>query len=225
MTDKRIVPRELLDQVGGISGLIYSSLPVVVFVPVSTLYGLKGAIIAALSVATLILVWRLWRRDTVQPAVSGFIGVGISVAIAYVVGQSKGYFLLGIWGSLLYAAVFAGSVLIRRPIVGYIWSWVKEHDANWRQVRKALWAYDIATLIWVVVFLSRFVVQHYLYDMDKTGWLGFARIAMGWPLTVLAALSMYFPIRVAQRAVHEADSDEADSDEAVEADRAPSAEA
>lgn len=225
MTDKRIVPRELLDQMGGISGLIYSSLPVVVFVPVSTLYGLKAAIIAALSVATLILVWRLWRRDSVQPAVSGFIGVGISVAIAYVVGQSKGYFLLGIWGSLLYAAVFAGSVLIRRPIVGYIWSWVKEHDANWRQVRKALWAYDIATLIWVVVFLSRFVVQHYLYDMDKTGWLGFARIAMGWPLTVLAALSMYFPIRVAQRAVHEADSDEADGDEAVEADRAPSAEA
>lgn len=225
MTEKRIVSRELLDQMGGISGLIYSSLPVVVFVPVSTLYGLKAAIIAALSVATLILVWRLWRRDSVQPAVSGFIGVGISVAIAYVVGQSKGYFLLGIWSSLLYAAVFTGSVLIRRPIVGYIWSWVKEHDTNWRQVRKALWAYDIATLIWVVVFLSRFVVQHYLYDMDKTGWLGFARIAMGWPLTVLAALSMYFPIRVAQRAVHEADSDEADSDEAVEADRAPSAEA
>jgi hypothetical protein len=218
VTEKRNVPRELLDQMGGISGLIYSSLPVVVFVPVSTLYGLKAAIIAALSVATLILLWRIWRRDTVQPAVSGFIGVGISVAIAYVVGESKGYFLLGIWSSLLYAAVFAGSVLIRRPIVGYIWGWVKEHDADWRRVRKAVWAYDIATLIWVVVFLSRFVVQRYLYDMDKTGWLGFARIAMGWPLTVLAALSMYFPIRVAQRAVHEADSDEV-----VEADPAPSA--
>jgi hypothetical protein len=218
VTEKRNVPRELLDQMGGISGLIYSSLPVVVFVPVSTLYGLKAAIIAALSVATLILLWRIWRRDTVQPAVSGFIGVGISVAIAYVVGESKGYFLLGIWSSLLYAAVFAGSVLIRRPIVGYIWGWVKEHDADWRRVRTAVWAYDIATLIWVVVFLSRFVVQRYLYDMDKTGWLGFARIAMGWPLTVLAALSMYFPIRVAQRAVHEADSDEV-----VEADPAPSA--
>jgi Protein of unknown function (DUF3159) len=219
VTEKRNVPRELLDQMGGISGLIYSSLPVVVFVPVSTLYGLKAAIIAALSVATLILLWRIWRRDTVQPAVSGFIGVGISVAIAYVVGESKGYFLLGIWSSLLYAAVFAGSVLIRRPIVGYIWGWFKEHDASWRRVRKALWAYDIATLIWVVVFLSRFVVQRYLYDMDQTGWLGFTRIAMGWPLTVLAALSMYFPIRVAQRAVHEADIDQV-----VEADPAPSAE-
>jgi len=208
VTENRNVPRELLDQMGGISGLIYSSLPVVVFVPVSTVFGLVPAIIAALCAATLILVWRLWRHETVQPAVSGFIGVGISTAIAYVMGESKGYFLLGIWSSLLYAGLFAGSVLIRRPIVGYIWGWLKDHDSSWRQVRKAVWAYDIATLIWVVVFLSRFVVQRYLYEMDQTGWLGFARIAMGWPMTVLAALSMYFPIRVAQHAIHQADREE-----------------
>ena len=205
---------------GGISGLIYSSLPVVVFVPVSTAFGLIPAIVSALSVATLILLWRLWRRETVQPAVSGFIGVGICAAIAYVVGQSKGYFLLGIWGSLFWAAVFAGSVLVRRPIVGYIWGFIKEHDSSWRRVRKAVWAYDIATLIWVVVFLSRFFVQRYLYDMDQTGWLGVARITMGWPLTVLAALTMYFPVRVAQRAVHQAER----QDEVVQADPATRAE-
>src|ERR1700731_2428950 len=115
---------------GGISGLIYSSLPVVVFVPVSTPCGLKAAIIAALSVATLILVWRIWRRDTVQPAVSGLIGVGISVAIAYLVGESKGYFLLGISSSRFFQTVSPGSVLIRRPIVGYIWGLVKDHVAS-----------------------------------------------------------------------------------------------
>jgi Protein of unknown function (DUF3159) len=201
VNEKRNVPRELLDQMGGLSGLIYSSLPVVVFVPVATTWGLMPAIVAALSVATVILVWRLWRRETAQPAISGFIGVGVSAAIAYVIGESKGFFLLGIWSSLLYAAVFAGSMLVRRPIVGYIWGWFKEHDSSWRNVRKALWAYDIATLIWVVVFLSRFVVQRYLYDLDQTSWLGVARIAMGWPLTVAAALLMYFPIRAAQRAV------------------------
>ncbi len=113
--------------------------------------------------------------------------------------------------------MFAGSVLVRRPIVGYIWGFIKEHDSSWRRVRKAVWAYDVATLIWVVVFLSRFLVQRYLYDSDQTGWLGVARITMGWPLTVLAALSMYFPIRVAQRAVHDAEhhADEATVDEAA----------
>ena len=64
----------VLDQMGGVSGLIYSSLPVLVFVPISSLFGLLPAIGAALGVAALILVWRLARRESAQPAISGFIG-------------------------------------------------------------------------------------------------------------------------------------------------------
>ena len=137
---------------GGISGLIYSSLPVLVFVPVSSLFGLLPAIGAALGVAALILVWRLVRRESAQPAISGFIGVGVCALIAYVMGESKGYFLLGIWSSLFWAAVFALSVLIRRPVVGYIWGWVNGHDRGWRRVRRAVLAFDIATFTWVLVF-------------------------------------------------------------------------
>ena len=118
---------------GGISGLIYSSLPVLVFVPVSSLFGLVPAIVAALGVAALILVWRLVRKESVQPAISGFMGVGICALIAYIVGESKGYFLYGIWMSLFWAVVFLVSVLIRRPVVGYIWSWVNGHDRGWRR--------------------------------------------------------------------------------------------
>lgn len=191
----------ILAQMGGISGLVYSSLPVLVFVPVSSIAGLVPAIAAALGVAALILVWRLVRRDTIQPAISGFIGVGISALIAYVVGESKGYFLLGIWMSLFWAGVFALSVVIRRPVVGYIWGWLNGHSDDWRRMRSAVRAFDIATVTWVAVFLSRFVVQHHLYDADQTGWLGFARIAMGWPLTAVAAVVTYFAIRSAQRAL------------------------
>jgi hypothetical protein len=193
----------LLEQMGGISGLIYSSLPVLVFVPVSSLAGLMPAIFAALGVATLILIWRLIRKESLQPAFSGFFAVGVSALIAYLVGESKGYFLLGIWSSLLYAGVFALSVLIRRPVVGYVWGWVNEHDRGWRKVRKAVFAFDVATLTWVAVFGARFVVQNHLYDADQTGLLGVARIAMGWPLTGVAALVTYLAIRTAQRALHE----------------------
>lgn len=191
---------------GGVRGLIYSSLPVVVFVPMSSAFGLLPAIGAAIAVATLILVWRLVRRDSVQPAISGFFAVGISALIAYLVGASKGYFLLGIWMSLFWSIVFTVSVVIRRPVVGYVWGWVNSHDRSWRGVRRAVLAYDVATLVWVAVFTARFVVQHHLYDADKTGWLGVARIAMGWPLTALAALVTYLAIRAAQRAVHQHDA-------------------
>jgi Protein of unknown function (DUF3159) len=192
----------VIAQMGGVSGLIYSSLPVVVFVPVSSAFGLQAAIAAALGVAALILVWRLVRRESTQPAVSGFIGVGVCTLIAYLMGESKGYFLLGIWSSLLWAAVFTLSVLFRRPIVGYVWGWVNGHDRGWRQVRRAVLAFDIATMFWVLVFASRFVVQNHLYDADQTGLLGVARIAMGWPLTAVAALVTYLAIRAAQRAIH-----------------------
>jgi len=202
----------LLAQMGGVSGLIYSALPVAVLVPVNTAFGMIPAIAAALVVAALILIWRLIRRDSVQPAVSGFIGVGISALIAWIVGASKGYFLLGIWTSLLWAAVFAISILIRRPVVGYVWSWVNGHDRTWRTVRRAVLAFDIATLTWVLVFGARFLVQHHLYDMDKTGWLGVARIAMGWPLTAVAALVTYLAIRTAQRAVHQAHAHGSETD-------------
>lgn len=202
MSDKQSGAHALLAQMGGVSGLIYSSLPVLVFVPVSTLAGLSAAVIAALSVAAVILVWRLVRRESAQPAISGFIGVGICALIAYLMGESKGYFLLGIWSSLLWAAVFLVSIVIRRPVVGYIWGWVNGHDRAWRGVRRAVLAFDIATLTWVLVFASRFVVQRQLYDADQTGWLGVARIAMGWPLTAVAALVTYLAIRSAQRALH-----------------------
>ena len=198
----------VLEQMGGISGLIYSSLPVIVFVPISSFVGLMPAIGAALGVAALILVWRLIRHESVQPAISGFIGVGISALIAYMVGESKGYFLLGIWTSLFWAIVFTVSILIRRPVVGYIWGWVNSHDRAWRGLRRAVVAFDIATFVWVLVFTSRFVVQHHLYDADQTGWLGVARIAMGWPLTAVAALVTYLAIRVAQRALHAHDAEE-----------------
>ena len=202
--EEKSAAQALLGQMGGVSGLIYSALPVAVLVPVNTAWGLKPAILAALGVAALILVWRLIRRESVQPAVSGFLGVGISALIAWLVGASKGYFLLGIWTSLIWAAVFAISVVIRRPIVGYAWSWINAKDRGWRTSRHAVLAFDVATVVWVLVFASRFVVQRHLYDLDQTGWLGVARIAMGWPLTAVAALVTYLAIRAAQRAIHAA---------------------
>lgn len=199
--DVRTPAERMMQQLGGVAGIVYSSLPVLVFVGTSRLLGLAAASAAALVVATLILLWRLVRRESVQPAVSGLIGVAVCVLIAYLLGESKGYFLLGIWTSLIYAALFAASIVIRRPVVGYIWSWLHGHDRGWRNVRRAVYAFDAATLTWVVVFAARFIVQRVLYDTNHTGALVVARIAMGWPLAAVAALVTFVSIRTAQRAL------------------------
>jgi hypothetical protein len=64
-----------------------------------------------------------------------------------------------------------------------------------------VYAFDVATLTWALVFGARFVVQRVLYDTDHTGWLVVARIAMGWPLAAVAALVTFVAIRTAQRAI------------------------
>ena len=218
MADGQTGAQALLAQLGGVAGLIYSSLPIVVFVPVNTALGLRVAIGSAVGVAALVLLWRLIRRESTQPAVSGFIGVGICALIAWSVGEAKGYFLLGIWMSLLWATVFAASIVLRRPVVGYVWSWINGHGTRWRTVRRAVFAFDIATVTWVLVFGARFLVQRQLYDDDQTGWLGFARIVMWWPLTAVAALVTYLAIKAAQRAVRAAYPAEPEPDAQAEAD-------
>lgn len=179
-------PQTLLEQMGGISGLIYSSVPVLVFVLLNSFFGLTTAIWGALGSALVITVVRVVRKEPLQPAISGFFGVGIAAFIAYRTGSAKGFFLFGIWASLVYGSVFLASVLVRRPLVGVIWSFLNGHGMTWRSDRKAVFAYNVATLTWVAVFAARFIVQRWLYTEDETGWLGFARLAMGYPLTAIA---------------------------------------
>ncbi|WP_346764533.1 DUF3159 domain-containing protein [Rhodococcus sp. HNM0569] len=191
----------ILDQLGGLSGLVYSSVPILVFVPVNALWNLTVAIWTALGVAAAIMVVRLIRREPLQPAVSGFFGVGISAFIAHRTGDAKGYFLFGIYTSLVYAAVFVVSIAARWPLVGVIWGFLNGHGSLWRGTRGAVRAYDIATAAWAVVFAARYLVQSQLYDSDHTGWLAFARIAMGWPLTGVALVVTIWAVRRADRLV------------------------
>ncbi|APA99903.1 hypothetical protein NS506_05867 [Nocardia seriolae] len=187
----------LLEQMGGISGLIYSSLPVLVFVPVNSLRGLTAAIWASLGVAAAILVWRLVRRDPIQPAISGFLGVGVCAFIAYRMGEAKGFFLFGIYASLIYGGAFLMSLVVRWPLAGVIWGALNGHGTGWRSDKRAMRLYDIATAVWAVVFVARYLVQNHLYDSNSTGLLAVARIAMGWPLTAVAALVTFWAVRKA----------------------------
>ncbi len=49
VTANRVNPERLLAQMGGVSGLVYSSLPVVTFVAISSVSGLPAAIATALA--------------------------------------------------------------------------------------------------------------------------------------------------------------------------------
>jgi hypothetical protein len=194
----------LLEQMGGVSGLAYSAVPIVVFVVVSSFTSMMPAIWASIGVAVAIAIFRLVRKEPLQPAISGVLGVAVCSFIAYRSGETKGFFLLGIWTSLIYGGVFLVSVAARWPLVGVVWSTLNGLGMEWRKQRRAMRAYDIATLSWAAVFGAKYVVQQWLYDNDQTGWLAFARIAMGYPLTGIALVVTVWAIRRAKKVAEEA---------------------
>lgn len=185
----------MLEQMGGVSGLLYSSLPVVVFVLANSFFGLTAAIWSSLGSAVAITVLRLVRKEPLQPAISGFFGVAIAAFIAYRTGSAKGFFLFGIYASLIYCGIFVVSVVVRWPIAGVVWNMLNGTGQAWRQDKPSRYGYDVATLAMAAIFAARFVVQRWLYQEDYTGWLAFAKIAMGYPLYALGLLVVVWAVR------------------------------
>lgn len=193
----------MLEQMGGVAGMAYSAVPVVVFVLVNSVFGLTAAIWGALGSAVAITVVRLVRKESLQPAISGFFGVAIAAFIAYRTGTAKGFFLFGIYTSLIYGSVFVLSILVRWPLAGVVWNALNGAGTAWRKDKVSLRAYDIATLAMASVFAARFVVQRWLYEEDQTGWLAVAKIGMGFPLWALALLVAVWAVRRSERHLKE----------------------
>lgn len=181
--------------------MVIAAVPTFAYVIANAIAGLDVAVVVAVAVSAALIVFRLARRQPVQPAVSGLLGVVIAALIAYYTGSAENYFLPGIWISLAMAAAFAVSLLARRPLVGVIWNLLRSSgpDPAWRTEKSVLRGFDIATLAFVALFAARFVVQQWLYDGGHTGWLAFARIGMGYPLLGVALLVVFWAVRRANR--------------------------
>lgn len=184
---------------GGVPGIVASTIPVLVFVVTNLLLDLRGAIVAALAAGVVVAVWRLARREALQPAVSGLLGVGLCAFVAYRTGEARGFYLPGLIYSAVFAAAFLVSAVVRWPLAGVIWHAINGDGQGWRRNTRLLRAYTFATLLWALVFLARVVVQGWLYNAQEDGWLGVARLGMGFPLVAVALLGTVWAVRRAQR--------------------------
>ena len=184
----------LVEAMGGKRGLLDSGLPAVVFVFVNSVVeavasrdaALPAALAAAIATGLVVVVLRVVRKEPLQQAVSGFLGLAIAVFLAARSGEARDFFLPGIFINIGYAVLFLGSTVIGRPLVGAIYSAVEGLGTRWREDRRLRRAFTVATVGWSVVFIARAVVQTTFYNLDRTGWLATSKLLMGWPLTILA---------------------------------------
>ncbi|WP_111512632.1 DUF3159 domain-containing protein [Mycobacterium kyogaense] len=202
----------LLARMGGWSGMLYASLPTVVFAAVDAAAPLHIAVVLGVGAAAGVAGLRLARREPLAPAFSGLFGVAIGAVIAFWTGDARDYFVVGIWASAILAVVFSVSIIVRRPLVGVVWSALTGSGQEWRTRRSARLRYDIATAALTAVFTARFVVQLWLYGEQSVAWLAVARIAMGYPLTALALLIVVWAIRGSRLATSSAATPRAGTD-------------
>lgn len=199
---------QVADQLGGVRGMIESSIPVVAFVVVNIIWSLTPALVVAIATALGLAGYRLARKESVRHALNGLVGIGIGALLAWKTGSPKAFYLPGILYTLAYGLAMVGSVIFGRPLVGWIWSLVADKGAvRWRLDDGLRRIFAWLTLVWAATFFAKVVVNLLVWYADgltedqKVGILGIMRIALGFPPYALLLALTVWAVRRYQRSL------------------------
>ena len=191
--------KSLLAGIGGPLGIAEAVLPATVF---SIAYAITKqalpAVASAAGLSILFILIRLIRRQSLQQAIIGALAIALASFLALRDGgQAADYFLTGFFTNAAYGSVFLISVLIRRPIMGYV-AQLLFGLTNWRTSREYK-RLRFITLIWVGFFSARLLVQVPLYLAGQVELLAASRVVMGAPAYAgLLALTWVLIRRIAR---------------------------
>jgi hypothetical protein len=186
-TVEAVVRTQLSNALGGKRGVLESALPTIAFTLTwVTTHQLKPALLAGAAAAVLLLAVRVAQRQPVQYVLNAVVGIGIAAIFALRSGRAEDAFLPGILYNAGYAVVLAVSVLVRWPAVGFLIGAVTGDPTGWRSNPAVVSL--CAKLTWLLALpcALRVVVQYPLWATGQVGWLGAAKLALGWPLQVAA---------------------------------------
>jgi hypothetical protein len=203
---------QISEQLGGVRGLLESSVPVLAFVLLNVLLGddvaglekrtaLYWAIGGAVGTAVLIGVYRLIRREPIRHAVNGIFGIALGAWLAWRSGDAKDFYLPGILLTLAQVVALLISVVVRKPIIGYVWGVLAnkgKHD--WFDNKELFRTFQWLSLVWAASLFVRAGVQGVLYLADQATALGVVRIVISWPIYAATfAFTVWAVRRVSRR--------------------------
>jgi hypothetical protein len=180
---------KVVKALGGKKGLIDSGLPSLVFLITFNVsnQNIDTALYAAVSLSIVLTLIRLVKRETLQHAFSGLVGIGICALISRRSGNAADFYLPGLWINAGYALLYTLTNLFKWPILGLLLGPILGENLMWRKDPARLRAYVNAGWLWVAMFTARLVIQYPLYVSGNVNALGTARLIMGYPLFILTA--------------------------------------
>lgn len=193
-------PEQLASQLGGWRGMVESAIPITVFVVVNLVFSLQPALISSVGLALVIAVYRLAQRKPVRYAVNGLFGIALGALIAWRTGEARDFYLPGILISYGYAAAMILSVVLRHPLVGWLWSVLfTQGKSDWRQDARLMRTFIWLTLVWAAVWIVKVSIQAWLWDSNQEHVLGIARLVLGPPPYLLLLALTIWVVRRVQR--------------------------
>ena len=179
---------KVLAAFGGKKGLIDSGIPSVIFLVVFNITDhLHSALFASIAVSALLTIIRLARRDTIQHALSGFVGVLICAWFANRTGNASDVYLPKLLTNLGYGTVYLIANLAGWPVLGLMLGPILGENLTWRNHPQRKRAYLLASWLWVGMFFTRIAVQYPIYRSGNVNLLGTVNLAMGYPLFIATA--------------------------------------
>lgn len=159
---------------GGPWGAVESMAPTVLFVLAYFASGnsLAVAVGVALGVAVILAGVKIARREKPIRVLTGLLGVAVAALFAAYQDDPLGFFQIRVLANILSAAAFAGSILIRRPLMGVIIGPLMGTGMRWRQDPDLLKAYSRVTWLWAILSLVRAAIQIPLIESGQLAWLG-----------------------------------------------------
>lgn len=178
-------------------GFLDAGLPSLVFVCIYTFGGrnLRLSLLIAVGMAAVLAVIRLLRRDRLGSVLAGLVGMVLSAVIAYRSGEARNVYLLGLLTNAGFLVLYAGSVVVRWPIIGALIGLIRQDGNAWRREPRLLRGFSRATLLWAAMFALRLCVQVPLYLTDHVAALGTLRVLLGWPLTLGVLIATFVVLR------------------------------
>jgi hypothetical protein len=188
---EEFVRHQLAQSLGGVRGMIESALPFVAFT-IAWVIGdrLYPALGAALGVAVLLGLVRLFQRQSLRYVLTAVIPTAIAALVATRTGRAEDVFLPGILYNGALAVLSLVTVAVRRPLVGFLIGAAVGDPTGWYADRGLVRMTTKLTLVLAVPYVARFVVQLPLFLAGEVVWLGVAKVALGWPLLIAALAVM-----------------------------------
>jgi hypothetical protein len=187
---------KVLNAFGGKKGLIDSGVPSIVFlITFNVNKDLQSALIAAIAISAVLTIVRLAMRDTIQHAVSGFIGILICAWFANRTGNPSDLYIPKLLTNLGYGLLYLLGNLAGWPILGLMLGPILGENLLWRNHPERKRAYMQAGWLWVAMFFTRIAVQYPIYKSGNLNLLGTVNLAMGYPLFIATAYGSWLIIR------------------------------